>query len=307
MSSFASIVESHYTEPGSKKWFSRQPLWESCAYVHYGKKEVRKSSPPLDRVYSINRKSIHIVQSTSYIIERLLDDTVRRSFPRVKLQPPSSESINAIRKAFRIIKNHYPLYEINECLDAIAFISGKNIIAFTSIEAPGIVFFRPRNKKENEFFYCEHIVHEVSHIALNYLLANPSEYFTADAFELRYNSPFRKDKRGLYHVVHAVYVLSKITLFFDQLSGSKYMNNPKHRFEILGRLALASYRLENSIGEISGEYYTRNGMRLLNYLKNVSRKYGYSNNEKVKMFDLKNQSIEYNHYKFMAINKESLS
>jgi hypothetical protein len=278
-------------------------IWLKAGYLnYYDIDEKFPKMPPHLSIEVANNKRISLILESKNPIERLIDDVIKVKRNKINICRPSKKNIKNIKEAIEILSNYYLPYEIEFCLDAISFISGKNIIAFTAIEEPGIIFFKPRSNEESLLFFCEHLVHEVSHVALNYMIVDINEYFKINPFEAIFNSPFRIDKRGLYHVIHALYVLAKITFFFNRLSKTELIKNNQYSSEIFGRLALASYRLEKNINEIDGPFYTKKGDVIINFIKKINKELCFSKNKLVSQFDLTGQSIEYNHNLFLKNN-----
>ena len=82
-------------------------------------------------------------------------------------------------------------------------------------------------------FYCENIVHEVSHHHLNAL--NSLDKLVLNSKEERYSSPIRKDSRPMIGVFHATFVLSRMLRFFTIMEREAILNN-EVRSELLERI-----------------------------------------------------------------------
>ncbi|REK49749.1 MAG: hypothetical protein DWQ48_06395 [Bacteroidetes bacterium] len=279
-----------------------KPLWFRTSYLHY-RSRVTSIDRLIESTFTVHSKDISIILKSNKLIDYLIGDTLAAPYNKIRIVAPSVGNLKNLKKSFFYFKKYSRFTELKLCLDAITFISGKNIIAFTCIEAPGLIFLKPRKDNESIMFYCEHLLHEISHISLNYILFDIDEYFKIDPFKEVFNSPFRMEKRGLYHVIHASYVLSRIVLFFTRMYNSKLMNDKNLRHEILGRLALSSFRLEETIPEITGNFYTQKGKSIYNFILNTSKTHSYRKNIFVNKYNIANQSIEYNHDLFTNSNK----
>jgi len=95
--------------------------------------------------------------------------------------------------------------EFREYVTRVKLFSGRGYLGFSSPAAFGAVFIRSPEDAMLEHF-LEHLVHELSHLSLNVLMAhdpllqNPST--PGDA-------PLRSDVRPLYQVLHATFVLGR--------------------------------------------------------------------------------------------------
>lgn len=139
---------------------------------------------------------------------------------------------------------------------------------FSAVEYSGAIFLSPP-KDVTLIWYVDSLIHETSHINLNLALLKMNEYFAIDPFELKFSSPFRKggNKRGLYHVVHALFVITNLALFYQKALCTLAKNDDSY-WEILGRLLLNIRLLNLGIKTIDKEeLYQNKGLILLSYFK----------------------------------------
>lgn len=160
--------------------------------------------------------------------------------------------------------------EIQKLVKKIAFFDCGYFMNFTSMDIQGIVFISSYNAAK-PLTFIDTLIHETSHLALNLILMNYQDYFTIDPFELKFNSPFfeKSIKRGLYHSIHATYVLSKLVRFYDKLYDSGKLQGIQ-KYELLGLFLLDIKLLEKALSFIDDQsLYTAKGWTLFNEMKRV--------------------------------------
>jgi hypothetical protein len=95
--------------------------------------------------------------------------------------------------------------EFREYVNRVKLFAGRGYLGFSSPAAFGAIFIRIPNAKPVQHF-LEHLVHELSHLSLNVMMAhdpllqNPATQGPA---------PLRTDARPLYQILHATYVLNR--------------------------------------------------------------------------------------------------
>ncbi len=184
------------------------------------------------------------------------------------------------------------------------FLKGKKIIAFTEIELPGIIFIKPRNEDENITFFLEHIIHEVAHVSLNYLLQDLKKNFKVEnVFDQKYFSPFRAEKRGLFGTFHASFVLGRLIIIFEELLKSKKISN-KNKLEIFARMLLCVKRLQSILPGITGDYYQGYSKVIFDKLLGISQKSLSKYSKHLSELDYSNQDVEFVYSKFVKVNPE---
>lgn len=173
--------------------------------------------------------------------------------------------------------------EIQKLVKRIAFFDCGYFMNFTSIDFQGNVFISTYNAAK-PLTFIDTLIHETSHLALNLILMNYHDYFTIDPFELKFSSPFFKKsiKRGLYHSVHATYVLSKLVRFYDKLYDSGKLTGIKE-YELLSLFLLDIRLLKEALSYISDQnLYTDKGKALFYEMKST---YDTISNDKKHLID----------------------
>jgi len=259
-------------------------------------------------VTKINNTNIEVSQySDHYITSQLYEATKnsQRDIGNPDFEKNISKYMNYINKALPIIKqvDKEQYEEISKTCQKLVLFKAKEIIAFTSIDLHGVIFIRPRST-DNEVYFIDHFIHECSHIALNCALLNLEDYFAIDPFKTQFKSPFRVgEKRGVYHTFHACYVLSKLINFYDKWMAKKV--EQKFYFDVLGRLLLAVYRLEEGLSFISSaSSYTEKGLKVYKQLEQILHKAKKNHKQLIQKYVVKNQPIEFNLKMFLKTNKK---
>jgi len=222
----------------------------------------------------IEGTNIEILRYTNALVEIIAQSDSSNNVKKIKLKSPTkiSSVSKDIKEALSVIKG-ISLATYNQVIENIRLIvlfnasSGRN---FSAIEYSGAIFLDPP-KSFSQIWLIDSLIHESSHVNLNIALVDFEKYFSIDPYERVFASPFRKkaDKRGLYHIVHALYVIANLAVFYDsffQQSTNKDKNYP----EILGRLLMNIKFLGEGIGEIDFKpFFTKKGLKLLNYFKDT--------------------------------------
>jgi hypothetical protein len=95
--------------------------------------------------------------------------------------------------------------EFREYIARVKLFTGRGYLGFSSPQAFGAIYMRLPDENPVEYF-LEHLVHELSHLDLNLLMAhdplleNPTD---------RHDAPLREEQRPLFQVLHATYVLGR--------------------------------------------------------------------------------------------------
>lgn len=193
--------------------------------------------------------------------------------------------------------------EIEKTTRMIVLLEGsKSEFAFTTLEMQGAIFIRP-SVGSGVHFFIEHIIHESSHILMNFILIQIREYFRIHPFEERFSSPLKKKKRGIYHVIHANFVLAKIALFYSSMYAQKNYNK-SDKYEVIGRLLLSFRRLEEGVSYIDDKkLFTKKGMTLIDYLIQTKITIQKKHDLLLKKYSVQKQKEEFDVNTFLRENK----
>ena len=161
----------------------------------------------------------------------------------------SDESIQEQRQyiydALNLVSDLFPNMqsEIHVFLNKIKVFGGKRAMGITDVRMFGCMFIRqPRDTIDPKLYYCEHIVHEVSHMYLN--AAMSLDPLVLNPREAKYKSPIRPDPRPMLGVYHATFVTSRIVQMFDLLAE----HNPTE--DVLVHLQQQNNELKSGIREV---------------------------------------------------------
>ncbi|MEC9290889.1 MAG: HEXXH motif-containing putative peptide modification protein [Pseudomonadota bacterium] len=146
---------------------------------------------------------------------------------KTPLLPVSREIVQSCsgdaQKALAILKQYHPemAAEILTLLSGLYFFDDvgteEQMIGGSDVRVYGDIFLR-RHKGEIDplVYYCEHIVHETSHLYLHALMA--MDPLVLNSPDEHYPAPIRSDLRPMYGVFHATFVLSRMCQVFKVLS-----------------------------------------------------------------------------------------
>lgn len=102
------------------------------------------------------------------------------------------------------------------------FISDR-LVGMTDPRLFGTIYLcTPPKDMPAEIYFCEHIIHETSHLHL-YTLFALDRLILNDPNE-RYSAPIRPDPRPMYGIFHATFVLSRMVRIFGELSKKFQLN-----------------------------------------------------------------------------------
>ena len=107
----------------------------------------------------------------------------------------------------------------------LKFFHGRTLIGASAVRVYGAIYLRTPDRNENYLsYFAEHLTHEVSHLHLYSLLAH--DPLILNPTGTLYNAPIRSDKRPLYGIMHATFVLSRMVRVFRLM----YMQNNNRLF-----------------------------------------------------------------------------
>lgn len=87
----------------------------------------------------------------------------------------------------------------------------------------------PSGSIPEQVYFCEHIIHETSHLHLHTLFA--IDPIVLNRPNERYTAPIRPDPRPMYGIFHATFVLSRMVRLFMLLSeGASFFEEYFHLF-----------------------------------------------------------------------------
>lgn len=200
--------------------------------------------------------------------------------------------VSQIQAALLQIENVAPaLYDqVVRLIRDLVILRGEGLVGGTSLSMHGAVFLVPW--LSSPAFFADHLIHESAHIALNVMLYDLERYFRCDPFETVFTSPFRPDARGLYHALHATFVLARLTVFYDRAlsRGSSAAASD----ETMGRLAFCHRGLLSGLQQIEcSSYYTETGWRLVADLRRVSNDVANRRRHLLREVRLNGQNIEF--------------
>ena len=134
-----------------------------------------------------------------------LEEEARIVRPLVGHDPESE--IAACEAALGLLEETDPdlAAEFREYVNRVKLFAGRGYLGFSSPAAFGAIFIRIPDASPIEHF-LEHLVHELSHLSLNVLIAHDPLLQNPDA---QGPGPLRADARPLFQILHATFVLSR--------------------------------------------------------------------------------------------------
>ena len=134
-----------------------------------------------------------------------LEEEARIVRPLVGHDPESE--IAACEAALGLLEETDPdlAAEFREYVNRVKLFAGRGYLGFSSPAAFGAIFIRIPDASPVEHF-LEHLVHELSHLSLNVLIAHDPLLQNPDA---QGPGPLRADARPLYQILHATFVLGR--------------------------------------------------------------------------------------------------
>ncbi|MEV4432766.1 HEXXH motif-containing putative peptide modification protein [Streptomyces sp. NPDC049555] len=100
-------------------------------------------------------------------------------------------------------------------------ITGSTTTGISSLRYWGQMYLRypdPREQGDWTVFLLEHLVHEASHILLHALMSR--DPLLTNGFTARHEAPIRSDRRPLYGIYHAMFVLSRVHRVLTRYAGA---------------------------------------------------------------------------------------
>ncbi|WP_350355667.1 aKG-HExxH-type peptide beta-hydroxylase [Serratia symbiotica] len=101
-------------------------------------------------------------------------------------------------------------------IDEIRLFSAKNVRAGSGFNTLGMVYISELSKDDDASRYIEHLIHESAHNLLYAYWAN--EALIENETDELFHTPFRKDKRPLSAIYHAMFVLYHTIFIFDRIN-----------------------------------------------------------------------------------------
>lgn len=125
----------------------------------------------------------------------------------------------SIDQALELLERTSPLFyeEFKTHVSSIEIFDSNRLVGMTDPRVFGTIYICiPRGDPSPIAYFCEHIIHETSHLHLNTLFSQ--DRLILNGFEERYKAPIRPDLRPMYGIFHATFVLSRMVRVFAQLS-----------------------------------------------------------------------------------------
>ncbi|WP_241569611.1 aKG-HExxH-type peptide beta-hydroxylase [Rosenbergiella collisarenosi] len=179
-----------------------------------------------------------------------------------------------VREALSLLKDH-DASSYEECKTFIDTIyltgstEGHYIRSGCNFNLFGLIFLYA-HESNTVPYYIEHIVHECAHHALN--IINADDYIVENAPEERFSAPFRKDKRPMIGIFHALFVLSRIAQSLSRFTAS-YRGTYENEFSQRLDTALTKYQQTVQIVEEHAKL-TPKGKEILKGIKEVMKDVG---------------------------------
>lgn len=266
------ICGAHYLAIGAAENNNR----ELCVnYLTHAAKEAAKSASSSDKQIEIS--ALDYKTQPGFDMNMLLriinedDKGVKVGFQSEK---DTVTEEGKVREALSLLKEH-DASSYEECTAFIDTIyltgstEGHYIRSGCNFNLFGLIFLYAHDSNTVPY-YIEHIVHECAHHALN--IINADDYIVENAPEERFSAPFRKDKRPMIGIFHALFVLSRIAQSLSRFTAS-YRGAYENEFSQRLDTALTKYQQTVQIVEEHAKL-TPKGKELLKGIKEVMKDVG---------------------------------
>jgi len=180
------------------------------------------------------------------VLESLKDQNRNQSGRLPTIESVGNSSIDQFAKIISnsliFLKKASPLFydEFEAYVAEIKLFNSDRLVGMTDPRVFGTVYICvPNADVTPDAYFCEHIIHETSHLHLNTLFAQ--DCLILNDFNERYAAPIRPDLRPMYGIFHATFVLSRMVRIFNQLV--KFLENSSYRkcIEVFQRQFLNGY------------------------------------------------------------------
>jgi hypothetical protein len=152
------------------------------------------------------------------------------------INPDLSELTKAYTDVFEFIgKIDLEFYQEILCyVTRLKLFNGKGLTATTSSSVFGAVYLNlPMQNEDMEPYFCEHIIHETSHLQLEILFAFDKIVLNKETE--KFKSPLRTDPRPILGIFHATFVLSRMVRLFKRIVKQRPGNEYVKKLELFRR------------------------------------------------------------------------
>lgn len=162
-----------------------------------------------------------------------------------KFEPNVINSIDIIKKASPSFYSEFFQY-----VSGIKLFYSNKLVGMTDPRVYGTIYIAlPMVDLPPEVYFCEHIIHETSHLHLNTLFAIDPLILNNE--EERYSAPIRPDPRPMYGIFHATFVLSRMVRVFSTIALSNKENAYRDCLETFKKQFKAGYNTIASHGKLT--------------------------------------------------------
>lgn len=165
-----------------------------------------------------------------------------------------------IENSLSIIKQASPLFfeEFLVYVSEIKLFRSERLVGMTDPRAFGTIYMAVPHLSDlrPEVYFCEHIIHETSHLHLDTLFS--LDKLILNSPEERYSAPIRPDPRPMYGIFHATFVLSRMIKLFKIISSSSPCTTYMDCLELFQTQFTNGYKVIKEYGKL-----TINGNKIL--------------------------------------------
>src|SRR3989338_1914960 len=181
-------------------------------------------------------------------VEKIKARNFRGQLPKVCLEFKTSTGRieSSVYQTLQLIQKYDPTMseQIEEYISTLVLFEGEGVVGMTDVRAYGAIFLRiPEKGLDPISHFAEHIIHETSHLHLNALMAQ-DPIILNDPNQL-FGAPIRLDKRPMFGVFHATFVLSRIVRFFRRL-----VEMEPHHLHFRKTLDITSSQFQNGLNTV---------------------------------------------------------
>lgn len=219
---------------------------------------------------------------------------------QIQTSKTPQSKIEQIHKAKEILadlwKEGFTIFEI--LTDEIHIVQSPALVSYSHFHEQGISYINFIDR--SLFQSIDDLIHENAHHHLNLILKKHKIMIEENTEDIFY-SPWRKELRSLYAILHAVFTFSYGSFLFFQMMKSRTYIETETDFsmkEIYFRFLEETYSVEYSLYDLNlcvkKKYFSAEGIFLIQYLKKrneVNLKF-ITSNKQIQLSKSQKQSIE---------------
>jgi hypothetical protein len=152
------------------------------------------------------------------------------------------ETLELLRQVSPLFYEEFRMYVAN-----LKLFHSDWLVGMTDVRVFGSIYLAlPIGNMPMNVYFCEHIIHETSHLHLHTLFA--IDKIVLNSPNERYTAPIRPDPRPMYGIFHATFVLSRMTRLFMLLAKDPVF---EEYFELFLKRFVNGYNTVKKFGKLT--------------------------------------------------------